>query len=79
MVTQKMISFKIDQQLLGHLDIEVFKTGRSRNALINQSVRYFIEYLQYRRAYLEHPDDREVQLKLIRHFEKKQFQNAPYL
>lgn len=79
MVTQKMISFKIDQKLLGHLDNEVYRTGRSRNSLINLSVNYFLNYLQLRRDYLLHPDDDSIREDILMSFEKRYFDDAPYL
>lgn len=42
MITQKLISYKIDTKLLEELDKEVSIGWKSRNALINEAVRMFL-------------------------------------
>lgn len=49
MITQKMISYKIDTDLLEELDREVSLGWRKRNALINEAVRTYLVLADGRR------------------------------
>lgn len=78
-VTQKPICFKIDKHLLNRIDIEVFRTGRSRNCLLNMALEYYLNYLQTRREWRSHFDNKEVQDKIMEAFKTQQFLVAPLL
>lgn len=49
MITQKLISYKIDTDLLEELDREVSLGYRKRNGLINQAVRTYLVLADSRR------------------------------
>lgn len=49
MITQKLISYKIDTSLLEELDREVSLGWRKRNALINEAVRTYLVLADGRR------------------------------
>lgn len=49
MITQKLISYKIDTDLLEELDHEVALGYRKRNGLINQAVRTYLVLADSRR------------------------------
>lgn len=42
-VTQKPISAKINYTTLEELDLECFVSGRARNAVINDAIKFYIE------------------------------------
>lgn len=44
MITQKPISLKIDCELLEQLDQEVSLGWKKRNAIINDAIRFYLEY-----------------------------------
>lgn len=44
MITQKPISLKIDCELLEQLDQEVELGWRKRNGVINEAIRFYLEY-----------------------------------
>lgn len=44
MITQKPISLKIDSELLKELDQEVSLGWKKRNAIINDAIRFYLEY-----------------------------------
>lgn len=50
MVTQKLISLKIDTELLKDLDDEVRLGWRKRNYIINQSIRLYLSLQDCRRT-----------------------------
>lgn len=51
MITQKMISLKIDIDLLEELEKEVSLGYDKRNRVINRAINYYLQYLDsYRRA-----------------------------
>lgn len=45
MVTQKAISARIDKKLLEELDLEVSIGTGNRNKIINDAIRFYIDYL----------------------------------
>lgn len=49
MVTQKLISLKIDTHTLEELDKEVALGWRKRNTHINEAIKFYLEYLSVRR------------------------------
>ena len=49
MITQKLISLKIDKELLENLDTECQLTWRKRNAAINKAISYYLEIMELRR------------------------------
>ena len=49
MVTQKAISFKIDEYLLEELDKEVSLGWMKRNRHINEAIKFYLEYKDARR------------------------------
>lgn len=59
MITQKPISLKIEFDLLQELDHEAACGWRKRNNLINEAVRFYLDYLDTRRrikTYGDHED-----------------------
>ena len=75
MINQKPISLKIDCSLLEDLDAEVATGWRKRNSLINEAIRFYLEYKDTQRR-IKCRGSRREQHELVEDFAKRWFPQA---
>ncbi|MBO5832540.1 MAG: hypothetical protein J6Q95_04545 [Alistipes sp.] len=75
MLNQKPISARIQHQTLWEMELETQATGMSRNRILNEGARLYLNLLDTRRAYrsIPYPDDRK---KILNGFLKLWFPEA---